>query len=128
MNIKGLEEYQQEARKSSKGTSALSKSASAKKCVGLEAYSINGMTEKLRKEMREAVYMMKGIAIRGQFTAIAAPLNGGKTLFTLKLLIDEVKAGKIPGQDIFYINVDDNMEGAIVYTEVFEEFGIRTLF
>ncbi len=54
------------------------------KPLGLRAFALNGLTEKLRQEMKEAVFVMDKIAIRGQFVAISGPPNGGKTLFTLK--------------------------------------------
>lgn len=95
--------------------------------LGLRAFALNGLTEKLRQEMKEAVFVMDKIAIRGQFVAISGPPNGGKTLFTLKMLIDAVRSGIVDGEDIFYINVDDNQEGAIVKTEIVEKYGIQMI-
>jgi hypothetical protein len=98
-----------------------------KKKVSLADYCINNETERLRKEMREAVFIMEGVAIRGQYTAICAPPNGGKTLLTIAGLMKAVREGVIAGSDVFYINVDDNMEGAIVKTEIVKGLGINMI-
>jgi hypothetical protein len=98
-----------------------------KKKVSLADYCINNETERLRKEMREAVFIMEGVAIRGQYTAICAPPNGGKTLLTIAGLMKAVREGVIAGSDVFYINVDDNMEGALVKTEIVQELGINMI-
>jgi hypothetical protein len=98
-----------------------------KKKVSLADYCINNETERLRKEMREAVFIMEGVAIRGQYTAICAPPNGGKTLLTIAGLMKAVRGGVIEGRDVYYINVDDNMEGALVKTEIVQEQGINMI-
>ncbi len=77
----------------SSGGSRSSKAAATappKKRVSLADYCINNETERLRKEMREAVFIMEGVAIRGQYTAICAPPNGGKTLLTIAGLMKAV--------------------------------------
>ncbi|MCI5136998.1 MAG: hypothetical protein D3922_00975, partial [Candidatus Electrothrix sp. AR1] len=93
----------------------------------LADYCINDETERLRKEMKEAVFILEGVAIRGQFTAICAPPNGGKTLLTIAGLIQSVQAGIIEGKDVYYINVDDNQEGAISKTEIVRELEINMI-
>lgn len=98
-----------------------------KKKVSLADYCINNETERLRKEMREAVFIMEGVAIRGQYTAICAPPNGGKTLLTIAGLMKAVRDGVIAGSDVYYINVDDNMEGALVKTEIVKGLGIKMI-
>ncbi|RKX65813.1 MAG: hypothetical protein DRP42_04195 [Tenericutes bacterium] len=95
--------------------------------VTLADYSINNETKRLRQEMKEAVFILEGVAIRGQFTAICAPGNGGKTLLTIAGLMKSVQAGIIKGKDVFYINVDDNQRGAIEKTEVVEKLGIHMI-
>lgn len=99
----------------------------SKKKVSLVDYCINNETERLRKEMREAVFIMEGVAIRGQYTAICAPPNGGKTLLTIAGLMKAVRDGVIEGGDVYYINVDDNMEGALVKAEIVKGLGINMI-
>lgn len=53
----------------------------------LDKFSLRGMSAKISKEVLEAFFVLHGIALLGQLTALYAPPNTGKTLFTLYLLI-----------------------------------------
>ena len=95
------------------------------KAVSLSAYSLNGGVEKLKQELRNAVYLIADLAVMGELTIFGAPPNGGKTLLTIAGIIESVKAGRVDGTKIFYINCDDNQRGAISKTEILEPLGIQ---
>lgn len=64
------------------------------------------------KEARDQVFVLPGIAVRGQATVIYAAPNSGKTLLTLRLLHDQSEAGGLKDLNIYYCNFDDDFIGA----------------
>jgi archaellum biogenesis ATPase FlaH len=93
----------------------------------LTSFSITGMTHQLRAEMLEAVYVLKGLAILGQWTVFYASPNTGKTLLTLWLLREQIYAGELQPEKVFYINADDAFRGAVEKGELAEELGYQML-
>jgi hypothetical protein len=65
----------------------------------------------IKSQMTDATEVLPGIALRGQSTVIFAPPNTGKTLLILFLLIQAIKAGMLEPHHVFYVNVDDNVNG-----------------
>lgn len=114
--IPGLEAFKKEVTKNEKKPKAH---------LGLSAFTLNGGVEKLKKEMKNAVYVLDGLALKGEFTVFSAPPNGGKTLLTIAGLRTSAKVGRIDGNKVFYINSDDNQRGAIAKTEIVESLGIN---
>ncbi len=90
-------------------------------------FSINARIDEMRERMLEDVFIMGNVALRGQLTAIYAKPNTGKTLITLRLLIDAVKNGSIHGENIFYINADDTYKGLIQKTEIAKQHDINMI-
>ena len=74
----------------------------------LDKFSLNGQLDEMRKKMLDDKFVLGQMAIYGQATVFYAPPNAGKTLLTLKLLIDGIESGAITGSDVFYVNADDN--------------------
>ena len=74
--------------------------------------SVNIATpEKLaeRKKMaREMVFVLPGIAARGQATVIYAPPNSGKTLVTMAIIKQQALSGALGDLNIVYLNFDDD--------------------
>jgi len=93
----------------------------------LKGFDITGDLEAMREKMLNDVFVMDGIALLGQITALYAPPNTGKTLLTLKLLMDSVEIGRINGDDVFYINADDTLKGLITKAEMIKSFGMHML-
>ena len=118
MEIPGLANFKKEAA---------CNGGTPKTCLGLSAFALNGGIASLKEQIKNSVFVIDGIAIKGEFTVFAAPPNGGKTLLTIAGLIDSVKAGRIDGNKIFYINADDNQRGAISKTEIVEPLGIMMI-
>jgi hypothetical protein len=94
---------------------------------GLLPYSLVGMSSDLEKEMLEHRFILKGIAILGQWTMIFAPPNSGKTLLVLCLIILGIKAGDFNGENLFYINADDNLQGLTSKLRLAEQHGFHML-
>ncbi len=90
-------------------------------------FSLKGMHEEIRKNLGDQVYVLEGIALLGQTTAIYAPPNSGKTLITLALLKDSINKGRIDPSMVYYINVDDNAHGLTERLKVADEIGIHML-
>ena len=77
--------------------------------------------------MLDDKFIMGRLAIMGQATAIYSKPNSGKTLLTLRLLIDAIRDGGINAEDVFYINADDNYKGIVTKLELAEAHGFHML-
>lgn len=76
-----------------------------------------------RKRMaKEMVFILPGIAARGQATAIYASPNSGKTLITCKLIHDQAAAGALGDLTVVYCNFDDDFNGANMKAEYMADF------
>lgn len=100
----------------------------AKAIKSLNDYSVSdSLWEELTKQMREAVFYINYLAVSGQITVFHAPPNGGKTLFSIAGIIDGVESGRVQGSDIYYLNCDDNLEGALEKIKIMNPLEINTL-
>jgi len=77
--------------------------------------------------MLDDKYVLDRIAILGQWTTLYAAPNGGKTLLTLWMLIQQVKSGEIDGSKIYYVNADDHYKGSVEKLELLEPHKINVL-
>jgi hypothetical protein len=77
--------------------------------------------------MLDDKFVLGQMAIYGQATVFYAPPNAGKTLLTLKLLIDGIESGAITGSDVFYVNADDNYKGLVNKGGLAEKHGFNML-
>jgi len=93
----------------------------------LERFSLRGMSESLSREIGQQVQILGGLALIGQSTFMYAEPGTGKTLLTIALLCEDIKAGKIDPANLYYINVDDNAHGLVEKLSVAEEFGFHML-
>jgi len=83
--------------------------------------------ESLEKNLVEQKPLLGAIALLGQATVIYAQPNTGKTLITLSLLIEAVKAGRVDPGNVFYIDMDDNSQGLLEKCRLAVEYGIAML-
>jgi len=97
------------------------------KRMSLLDYALNGGTEKLKQQIKDSVFIVDKLVVDKELTVLGAPPNGGKTLLVFNGLIESIKAGRIKGEKVFYINCDDNQRGAICKTEIAEEYGINMI-
>lgn len=93
----------------------------------LSAFSLTGMAQAMKAKMLEDTFVLENLAIAGQMTAFYAKPNAGKTLMTLRLLIDSIKRGDVKGENVFYINADDNYRGLVTKLELAERYGFHML-
>ncbi len=93
----------------------------------LSVYTVNGRSAEMRQQMLDDKYVLDRIAILGQWTTLYAAPNGGKTLLTLWMLIQQVKAGEIDGSKIYYVNADDHYKGQVEKLELLEPHKINVL-
>ncbi len=83
--------------------------------------------EERMQEMEDDVFILGGMAALQQITTLFAKPNTGKTLITLKLIIDDVTAGTIEGQNVYYINADDGGSGAMRKASELAKHGIKAI-
>ncbi|MEI6747122.1 MAG: hypothetical protein WCL34_14250 [Methylococcaceae bacterium] len=89
----------------------------------LKNYLVNDSLAEMEAQMLRDVFVLDGIALLGQLTAIYAKPNAGKTLTTIYMLIESIKAGRIKGEDIFYINADDSGNGLTAKVRIAVQYG-----
>jgi hypothetical protein len=93
----------------------------------LDAYLINDSLAEMRAQMLADVFVLDGIALLGQLTVIYAKPNAGKTLTTIYMLKESIKASRIKGKDVFYINADDSGNGLTAKGEIAAQYGFGML-
>jgi hypothetical protein len=97
--------------------------APEKPACPLDAYLINDSLAEMRAQMLADVFVLDGIALLGQLTVIYAKPNAGKTLTTIYMLKESIKAGRIKGKDVYYVNADDSGSGLTVKGEIAVKYG-----
>ena len=93
----------------------------------LKAFSMQGQAQAMRKQMLDDVFVLAFLALLGQATTIYARANTGKTLLVLWMLIESIKAHRIKGENVIYINADDTYSGFIQKLELAEQYGFHML-
>jgi archaellum biogenesis ATPase FlaH len=99
----------------------------AQRNSGFSRFDISDNFDEMEKKMLDDKYVLPRIAILGQITHIYAKSNVGKTLLTIYLLINAVERGDIKGEDVYYINADDDMKGLITKGKMLKKYKIKTL-
>lgn len=90
-------------------------------------FSLNGKSAVMREKMLNDTFVLDNIAILGQATVIYAKPNTGKTLLVLQMLIESIKAGRVKGDDVYYINADDTYKGLVTKLEIAEQYGFHMI-
>jgi len=93
----------------------------------LDMFALNGSSGDMESRMLDDKFILGRMAILGQSTVLYAKPNAGKTLLTVWLLIEAIKSGEINGDDMFYINADDNHKGLTYKLKLAERYGFRML-
>lgn len=97
------------------------------KSAGLVGYSMKGNSKVLRTKMLDDTFVIKNMAVLGEYTIFYAPPNAGKTLITLHEIASSVQCGDLDGNKVFYINADDTYKGLVTKLEIAEEYGFEML-
>lgn len=95
--------------------------------LNLLMYSLRGKSQDMFKQMQDDKFILGRIAVMGQITAFYAKPNAGKTLLTMRLLIDSIVADEINANNVFYINADDGFNALVYKNEIAEEHGFHML-
>ena len=93
----------------------------------LSKFSLRGKSEQMKLKMLKDCFVLDRIAILGQATVIYAKPNTGKTLLTLWMLVESIKARAIDGERVFYVNADDDYKGLVQKAEMAEQYGFHML-
>ena len=96
-------------------------------CNPFHKFSLRGQSAEIEKNLVEQVYVMDGIAPKGQYVMIYAAPNTGKTLFTLHLLTEAIKKGSINPDKLFYFNMDDTGNGLLEKNTIADEYGFHII-
>lgn len=95
--------------------------------IGFKQFSLTGKSAELEAEALEQVPVLESIALLGQWTAIYARHNTGKTLIVLSLLGDTIRKNSIKASDVYYFNLDDTQHGLTEKLKIAEELGFHVL-
>lgn len=93
----------------------------------LRSYTLIGKSELLRQQMLEDQFVLDKIAILGQWTTLFGGPNTGKTLLVLWMIKEKLASGDLDGDQVFYINADDNFRGIVEKTCLAEDWGFHML-
>ena len=89
----------------------------------LDRFPLNEKLHQLEQEVLEQIFIFMCLALMGQITVFYASPNTGKTLFTLWMLIQAIKSGKIDPSKVYYVNVDDSLSGLIEKLRLAVKYG-----
>ena len=101
--------------------------AEMKPISALDSFVLNGDSKEMTAQILDDKYILGQMAILGQSTVIYAKPNAGKTLITIWLLIESIKSGQILGENVYYVNTDDNYKGLAYKLSIAEEYGFKML-
>lgn len=93
----------------------------------LNQFALNGRSDALSKLAQQQVPLMAGLAVRGQAGVWYANPNCGKTVSGLKLLVLDIEAGLIAGQDCYYVAADDGAAGVLEKLAILEPYRVNVL-
>jgi len=90
----------------------------------LQSMATNHILDELKADMLNQDFVIPRMCLSGTMSLFYAKPNGGKTLFILSQLVEQVRAGKLDPKKVLYINSDDNMGGIEAKTVIAEAHGI----
>jgi len=89
----------------------------------LQKLSCSTRYNAMKLNMRNDSFMVPQMALQGQITLFYAKPNSGKTLLMLHFIIEAIKADTLKGEDVFYLNADDNYGGLTTKAGIAQEYG-----
>ena len=93
----------------------------------LRSLSATNRIAEMEANMSKTKFIFPSLALSGQVTLFYAMPNAGKTLLFLRLLIDEIKGGRVKGENVFYINADDSYGGLLEKARIAEHYGFSMI-
>ncbi len=89
--------------------------------------SATNRIDEMRENLSNEFYIFEDMALGGVITLFYAWPNTGKTLLFLRFIIDAIGDGRINGEDVFYINADDNYKGLYTKTKIAKDHGFHMI-
>ena len=89
--------------------------------------AIAGNPGALKEMLMNSDPIIPQMLVRGTTSVWYALPNGGKTLFTMRSIIDAIQQERLDGRYTFYINEDDNLEGFIQKSELAQLYGFSMI-
>lgn len=93
----------------------------------LDQYSLRGRSAELEANALAEVYVLEGIALQGEITVLFAAPNTGKTVITIRQLVDGIRSGRIDPNKVYYLNMDDSSHGVISKNRIAEQYNFHML-
>lgn len=93
----------------------------------LDSFSLAGEAKSMEKQMLEDKFIFDQLAILGQSTVFYSKSGIGKTLMTIRFLVQAIEQDGFNGEKIYYINADDNYRGLVYKLKIADEFGFHML-
>ena len=93
----------------------------------LLSWSSTGRSKTMRQQMLDDKFVIKDMCILGQFNALYAAPNTGKTVLILKGLVHQIIAGELDASKLYYVNADDHGKGSVEKLELAEQYGFHML-
>ena len=93
----------------------------------LRSVVANGSSDNMKKQMLADKFVLKNLAILGQWTVFYAGPNTGKTLLVIWLLREQIRSGELDGGNVFYANCDDTYRGGAEKLRIAEQVGFQML-
>ena len=93
----------------------------------LLSWSSTGRSKKMRQQMLDDKFVIKDMCILGQFNAVYAAPNTGKTVLILKGIVHQIHAGELDASKLYYVNADDHGKGSVEKLELAEQYGFHML-
>lgn len=93
----------------------------------LRRYSLRGQADRYEALAQATTPLLGDLVMHGQATMIYAAPGTGKTLVTLRLLLDAIEAGRIDPDDAYYVNADDSSQGLSDKLRLLQDVGAHVL-
>ncbi len=93
----------------------------------LRSLSATNRIDEMKNNLKNDNYILSDIALQGQITLLFAQAGAGKTLIIMKLLINAINEGRLTGENLYYINADDNYKGLCTKAEIAKDHGFHMI-
>ena len=93
----------------------------------LDRFSIRDKLDAIERQVFAAVFILGRLALMGQFTIFFAAPNTGKTLLVFYLLTEAIRQGTVDAAKVYYLNMDDNMNGLLEKLRIATEYDFHIL-
>ncbi len=93
----------------------------------MKKLSVTQRLAEVENNLLRTDFAIDEMALLGQITLFYAQPNTGKTLLIMSFLIESIKAGRLKGSDVFYINADDNYNGLFEKGKIADKYGFHMI-